>query len=233
MKKPAFTILMSLCLVVINSCSTSQQANADRSLKFSVQAGANKGGITENTDMTVVHGAETPPEATVDAFSGATHTGINVGIHANKPLKYNQVESGIDYMYNQQMLTYVDAGNRYIGVRELKVSQIMFPLTYNVVLFRNLFPNADIQLKLGYCGQLNFVSASSTGILPDYTIKPWSNGATFGISAFPLQLKDGSKLGFYFDGYRGTQVYEDYYNQVSFEMPGSSFIKFGLKYQLK
>ena len=233
MKKTTIAILMSLCTFVINSCSTSQPTNTDRNLQFSVQAGANKGGITENTDMTVVPGAEALPEATVDAFSGATYTGINVGIHVNKPLKYNQVESGIDYMYNQQTFTYVDAGNRYIGVRDLKVSQIMLPLTYNFVLFRKLAPKADIQIKLGYTGQLNFVTVSSTGILPDYTIKPWSNGATFGISAFPLQFKNGSKLGVYFDGYRGTQVYEDYYNQASFEMPGSSFIKFGLKYNLK
>lgn len=229
MKKLILTILASLCLIAINSCSTSRQTNTDRSLKFSVQAGANKGGITENTDMTVVPGAETA----VDAFSGATNYGINTGIHISKPLKYNQVESGIEYMYNSQTFTYNDAANNYSGLRELKVSQIMIPLTYNFVLFRNLLPDADIQLKLGYAGQLNFVSESGTGTLPDYSVKPWSNGATFGISAFPVQFKNGSKLGFYFDAYRGTQVYEDFYNQKSFEMPGSSFMKFGFKYQLK
>jgi hypothetical protein len=85
MKKLILTILASFYLIAINSCSTSRQTNTDRSLKFSIQAGANKGGITENTDMTVVPGAET----TVDAFSGATKTGINVGFHINKPLKYN------------------------------------------------------------------------------------------------------------------------------------------------
>lgn len=217
-------------LLIISACAVTDKNH--QGVKFCVQAGANKGGITENTDMTVVPGAEVPPEATVDAFSGATHTGINAGIHVNKPLKYNQAESGIDYMYNQQTFTYVDAGNRYIGVREFKVSQIMIPLTYNFVLFRKLAPKADIQIKLGYTGQLNFVSVSSTGILPDYTIKPWSNGVTFGFSAFPVQFKNGNKLGFYLDAYRGTQVYEDYYNQTSFDMPGSSFIKFGLKYQL-
>jgi hypothetical protein len=229
MKKLILTILASFYLIAINSCSTSRQTNTDRSLKFSIQAGANKGGITENTDMTVVPGAET----TVDAFSGATNYGINTGIHIAKPLKYNKVESGIDYMYNLQTFTYNDAVNNYSGVRELKVSQIMIPLTYNFVLFRNLLPDADIQLKLGYAGQLNFVSESGTGTLPDYSIKPWSNGATFGISAFPVQFKNGSKLGFYFDAYRGTQVYEDFYNQKSFEMPGSSFMKFGIKYQLR
>ena len=233
MKKLISTILAGLCLIAINSCSTSQQTGADKKLKFSIQTGVNLGGITENTDMTVVPSAEAPPEATVDAFSGATHTGVNVGIHINKPLKYNHVETGIDYMYNQQTFTYTDAGNMYIGVRELSTYQIMFPLTYNFVLFRKLLPNASIQLKIGYLGQLNFVSTSSTGILPEYSINRWSNGATFGISAYLFQFNNGSKLGMYFDGYRGTQVYEDFYNQKSFEMPGSSFIKFGFKYQIK
>jgi hypothetical protein len=179
--------------------------------------------------MTVVPGAE----STVDAFSGATNKGINIGVHLNKSLKYNQVESGLDYMYNKQTFTYNDAVNNYAGYRELKVSQFMIPLTYNFILFRKMFPNADIHLKLGYIGQLNFVSATSTGILPDYSIKPWSNGGTIGISAYPFQFQNGSKLGFYIDGYRGTQVYKDFYNQSSFKIPGSSFIKFGLKYQLK
>ena len=231
MKKIALLTLLSLCFVSINSCSTSQPARKVNKLKFAVQGGANIGGITENTDMTVVPGTENPTEAIVDAFSGATHTGINVGLHVNKPLKYNEVETGIDFMLNTQTFNYIDAGNKYIGVRDLNVSQIMFPLTYNFVFFRKLLPNTGIQLKIGYLGQLNFVSTSSTGILPDYSINRWSNGATFGISAVPFQLKGGRKLGVYFDAYRGTQIYKDFYNQTSFEMPGSSFMKFGLKYQ--
>ena len=229
MKRYAFKFFGAIFLIGINSCSTSQQTNADRSLQFTIQAGTNKGGITENTDMTVVPGAE----SSVDAFTGATNYGMNVGVHVHKPLKYNKIETGLDYMYSPQTFTYTDAMNSYSGVRELKVSQIMLPLTYNFVLFRNLAPKADIQIKLGYTGQLNFVSENSSGTLPEYSVKPWSNGATLGLSAYPYQFIDGSKIGFYFDVYRGTQIYEDYYNQDSFEMPGSSYIKFGLKYQFK
>jgi len=233
MKKIFNTILLSFCFLVLNSCSLSQKTANDKSLKFSIQAGANTGGITENTDMSAVPGAEAPSDANVDAFSGATRMGVNVGVHVNKPLKHNEVETGIDYMYNEQTFTYADAGNMYIGVRELKVSQVMIPLTYNFVLFRKLLPGADIQLKIGYLGQINFITTSKTGILPEYSINRWSNGATFGISAFPFQFEKGDKLGFYFDSYRGTQIYKDFYNQTSFEMPGSSFIKFGFKYQFK
>jgi hypothetical protein len=68
-------------LLIISACAVTD--NNHQGVKFSFQAGANKGGITENTDMTGVPGAEVPPEATEDAFSGGTHTGINAGIHVN------------------------------------------------------------------------------------------------------------------------------------------------------
>ena len=234
MNKATITFILGLSIIIINSCSSPRKTTVtDMKLKFSLQGGANIGGITENTDMTVVPNVKVPPEATVDAFTGATRIGINVGMHINKTLKRNQIEAGIDYMYNHQTFTYTDAENTYIGVRELNVSQVLFPLTYNFVLLRNPFPHADIQLKAGYLGQLNFISTSETGVLPEYSINPWSNGVTLGISAFPFQFNTGSKLGFYFDMHRGSQIYEDYYNQSSFKMPGSSFMKFGVKYQFK
>ncbi len=230
MKKTAITFILVLSFVMINSCSTTEQTT-DRKLKFSLQGGTNIGGITDNTDMSVVPNVKVPPEASVDAFTGATRTGFNVGMHVNKTLKRNQIEAGIDYMYNHQTFTYNDAENNCIGVRELKVSQVLFPVTYNFIFLRKRFPHADIQLKAGYLGQLNFISTNETGLLPEYSSNAWSNGLTFGISAFPFQFNNGSKLGFYFDMYRGGQIYEDYYNQTSFNMPGSSFMKFGVKYQ--
>lgn len=196
-----------------------------------MQAGSNIGGITENTDMTVVPNISVPPEATVDAFTGATQIRYNLGFHVKKTLKRNQIEAGLDYMYNYQTFNYIDAGNFYFGVRRMQVSQIMFPLTYNFVLLKKTLPNADINFKIGFLGQLNIVSVTETGILPEYSIHPWSNGLTIGISAYPFQFKNNNKIGFYLDGYRGSQIYEDFYNQAGFEMPGSSFIKFGLKYE--
>jgi len=218
------TLVMSACAVTDKS---------ERGVKLSIQAGINQGGITENTDLTVVPNAEPTPEATIDAYSGATSMGANIGLHANKPLKFGEIETGLDYMYNHQEFTYADAGNMYIGTRDFSVSQLMIPLTYNVELFEKWLPSAEIQLKFGYMAQLNFVSASGTGILPEYSINRWSNGGVFGISAYPFKFPDGSKLGFYLDAYRGTQIYKDYYNQEQFEMPGSSFVKGGIRYRFK
>ncbi len=194
--------------------------------------GSNLGGITENTDLSVIPGVKVPAEATVDAFTGATHPGFNAGVHINHRLKKNQVETGLNYMYNHQTFNYTDAGNKYIGVRELHVSQFMIPLTYNFSLFSKTFQNAEIQLKVGLLGQLNAVSGKGTGILPDYSVIPFSAGPTLGFSILPFHFRNDDKLGIYCDIYRGSQIYKDFYNQPKFEMPGSSFIKFGFKYRL-
>ena len=159
--------------------------------------------------------------------------GVNVGMHINKPLKYGEIESGLDYIYNFQTFTYADQENMYIGTRDLSEHQFMIPLTYNFGLFEKGLPDAEIQLKIGYLGQVNFVSCKGTGILPDYSFNRFSNGGIFGISAYPFSFSNGSKLGFYLDVYRGTQIYKDYYNQECFEMPGSSFVKGRLKYRFK
>ncbi|TVQ19555.1 MAG: hypothetical protein EA361_00665 [Bacteroidetes bacterium] len=65
-----------------------------------------------------------------------------------------------------------------------------------------------------------------------YTMNRWSNGGTLGISAYPVMFNNGSKLGFYFDAYRGSRIYTDFFNQKEFDIPASGFMKFGLSYKL-
>ncbi|SMO91880.1 hypothetical protein SAMN06265379_11529 [Saccharicrinis carchari] len=222
-------VLIIMVGVVLSSCAVTEKSQ--RTLKYSFQAGINKGGITENTNLTVL--SNPPDENLVDAYSGATQLGVNAGVHVNKPLKYGEIESGLDYMFNVQTFSFAHQENMYVGVRELNVSQLMIPFTYNFSVLRKVCPTAELQLKLGLTGQLNFVSISSTGTLPDYSINSLSGGGLFGISAYPVKFENGQKLGFYIDVYRGSQVYEDYYNQKTFETPGSSFVKGGIRYRFK
>ncbi len=221
------TVLSIVLVGLTFSCSTIEKAPSEKKTILSIQMGSNIGGITENTDMGVVPGVQVPAEASVDAFSGATHPGFNAGVHVARSLKKNQLETGLDYMYNYQKFNYIDAGNHYIGVRDLHVSQFMIPFTYNFT-----FPRAGLHIKAGFLGQFNLVSAKGTGILPDYSINPFSGGATCGVSYLPFHFGNGDKLGIYCDIYRGSQIYKDFYNQPEYEMPGSSFVKFGIKYQL-
>jgi len=51
MNKPLITLFWSLYFLAINTCSISEPLIQDKILKFSIQAGANKGGITENKDI--------------------------------------------------------------------------------------------------------------------------------------------------------------------------------------
>jgi len=226
MKRIAFICTGVFSILLTNSCSSTK-------LKFSILGGTNLGGITENTDLSKVSSIRTPAEADIDAFSGATRAGVNGGFHIATKLGRNDIETGLDYMYNHQVFTYSDAGNMYTGVRKLDVSQFMLPVSYNLILFRNRLINNDIQLKAGYLGQFNFVATIDEGQLPDYSTNVWSHGLTFGISGYPFAFNNGSKLGLYFDLYRGSQIYKDHYNQSTFKMPGSSFMKFGVKYQFK
>ena len=45
-----------------------------------------------------------------------------------------------------------------------------------------------------------------------------------------MQLKQGYKIGFYIDFYRGSQIYEDIYHKAE-GMGGHSFMKFGVVLQ--
>jgi hypothetical protein len=74
---------------------------------------------------------------------------------------------------------------------------------------------------------------NESGNLPDYTINKWSNGFVFGIASTPFQLPNGARAGLFVEAYRGGQIFEDPYNLSSFEMPGSSFAKFGIIYKFK
>jgi hypothetical protein len=221
------------CLMLLMLCSCSITGYLKNKSKVSFQAGINKGGIVDNTDMSVVPGVEPAPESSIDAYSGATRIGGSAGVRVNVPLLRNEVETGLDLMYNSQEFSYADQGNLYIGVRNLHVSQLMLPVTYNIVLFRKLLPDAELQLRLGYLAQFNHLNGEGTGLLPDYSINRFSHGATLGVSAYLHTFQNGDKLGLFIDGYRGTQIYKDHYNQMQFEMPGSSFTRFGVRYRIK
>ncbi|MCF6240836.1 MAG: hypothetical protein L3J74_05765 [Bacteroidales bacterium] len=224
--KHLIIILISFQILITGSCSTGKSINQKTvPIDFSIRAGINHGGITENTDLSVISNSN------IDAYTGATKIGFNGGLHLSIDLKKNQLESGVDYMFNHQIFNFHDEKTQFSGVRELFVNQIIFPLTFNFRIFNKQYPQKDLLLKLGYVGQLNMVQADDKGKLPEFEINKWSNGITFGLSAYLIQLKNKNKIGIYLDCYRGSIMYKDYYNLPEYEMPGTSFIKFGVQYQ--
>lgn len=212
------------------ACSTTQPAvreTPDKKIRLSLQLGTNKGGITENTIM------EDIPGAGVDAFSGATRNGINAGARLTYPLGKISLETGLDYMFNQQTFTYKDSENGFEGLRDINTSQWMVPLTFNIGIWRKQQAGGLIQLKPGMMMQFNLPSISDHGIaLPDYQLERFSFGATLGISVTPWVFANGASLGVYGEVYRGSRIYTDYYNQKIHEVPGSSYYKTGLIFKL-
>jgi hypothetical protein len=68
-------IILFISLLISNGCTVTEKSQ--RTFKFSFQAGPNKGGITENTDLNIVPNVKPADEARTDAYSGATRTGLN------------------------------------------------------------------------------------------------------------------------------------------------------------
>jgi len=228
MQKRAVHIKLFVFLSLIgckSSLSTSKDKTSAQNLEFNIQIGTNSGGVVENTDL------ENGPGVAVDAFSGATKTGFNAGASLGIPIKKNAIQTGMDFMYNHQTFTYNDSENGFIGSRDLALSQIMLPVTWNFGLLNHPEHGRQIELKLGPVLQYNILSVSdNTNTLPVFNHNKFSAGFSLGFSAFPFSFENSSKLGFSLEVYRGGQIYDDYYNRSQFEMPGSSFAKFELVY---
>jgi hypothetical protein len=223
--------LILVGMMSLAGCVGNREISKDdqkRKIHFGVEAGANKGGIVENTDMSYINGAS------VDAFSGATRIGGHVGGHATLPVGRNDVQVGMDYMYSPQTFTYDDDVNGYFGTRKINLSQFIMPFTYNLNLFKSSLPAGTICLKLGGALEYNLASIKDNGShLPGYTIHPFTGGVALGISTLPVKFKDNSRMGLSFDVYKGSQIFEDLYNRKEFKMPTSSYMKLSLIYQFK
>lgn len=196
--------------------------NRDGRLQYSVQAGLYQGGITENTNMAEVG------EVPVDAFTGATHSGVTAGIRVGKSVRNQSVGIGLDWAIASQDFNFNDPQNGYVGSRGLTLNQLMVPITWNVGMIRRHQADGMVKLKLGLMGQFTVFSASDQGTLPPFTTHALSGGFTLGISITPLTLNSGHRLGLFAEGYRGTILYEDFYNSKEMKIPGSSCLKIGV-----
>jgi hypothetical protein len=223
--------LFLVALIVLSGCASSRKATEayqNRKVKFGVEAGANKGGIVENTDLSKIE--ETP----VDGFTGATNVGFHAGAHATLPLGRNDLQAGINYLFSPQTFTYNDAVHGYFGTRKISLSQLAIPVTYNINLFKGSLAPGTVALKFGGVLQYNLPSITDEGSnLTAYSIKTLSGGVTLGLSILPFRFHDGARMGLSFDLYKGSQIFDDLYNRKAFEMPTSSYMKLSIIYQLK
>ncbi len=218
--------LVIIVLILLVGCSPVEKAGKNEwKPSYRIQGGVNKGGITENTDFSEMENTE------VDAFSGATSLGVHAGGRVQLPVRRNSFETGADIVFGKQKFSYNDAQNNYLGERSINLYQVMIPMVFNFGIYRKYHPEGIIQIKLGYQMQFNYpVVSHESGVVPDCNFSTFSSGPTIGLSSTPFKLQNGNEIGLYVDVYRGSQIYEDFYNKSTFEEPGSSFIKGGIIY---
>ncbi|KPL13888.1 MAG: hypothetical protein AMS26_12770 [Bacteroides sp. SM23_62] len=180
---------------------------------YHIQAGGSWGGIIEDTKM--------------DAVTGATKMGVNLGVHPAVNINRRLVETGLDFLTYNQSWMYFDAGENYDGKRDLKFGELRFPLTYNFQLFRDSNDEGQLQIKLGLsAGYILYHKFTDSGTVPDYTLDNFSIGPAFGLSTIPIKLNDKLQLGLYLDFVRVSKVYKDLY--ITTDNVGNlSNIKFG------
>ena len=222
-------MVMLTCITACSSTADLSTKKATWKTRMQIQAGINNGGIVENNDFS------STPNVHADAFTGATkRVGGNIGTHIVLPLKRTAFETGIDYMYNGQSFNYYNPSHEYLGTRAIGTSQFMLPLTFNIGLFRQANHTPLFYLKIGYVFQYNLLNVSdSEQNLPAYSYNHLSQGVTAGLSTVPFHLRNGAAIGIYLDAYRGSKIYDDIYNSDHYTIPGSSYYKLGLIYQLK
>lgn len=227
-------LLITLSSLLLTTACTSSEDIAKSKSALKVHLGVSQGGIIENTDLSLLlpDGIDANTGATVvDAYTGATRTGLAAGVHYEYPLKWVILEGGVDGFLNSQTFTYDDDFSAYFGTRDLLVSQFRFPLSVNARLIRKKFSNGLIQIKLGVTPGLCFYSVNDEGSsLPAYEKSVFSMGPLLGAELTPFKFSNGSELGISFEFSRSFQaVYTDYY-QVG-DMPGMAYWKAGLLYR--
>lgn len=211
--------------IFLGCASTNKTTNSKSTVNYKFQAGIHHGGIVENTDLEVIPGIEP------DAFSGATRVGISLGAKSEIVVGKSMLENGLDVLTSKHIFDYNDELNANVGKREISVTQIRVPLSYNFTLFNNEIRKNWFQLKLGLsAGYTHLNVEDKNDNLPAYSKKPWSIGPMVGLEVLPFTMANGSNLGLHMELHRSGQVYKDFYNVG--DMPGLSYFKFGLTYRL-
>ena len=209
-------LALLIAVIILTSCRSGREISADgpvNRVNILVRGGANWGGFVDNTEA--------------DGISGATHFGMDIGIHGEYNLKKHAVGLGLDYLTFAQDLKYNDTGNEYVGGTQYRYQVLNIPLTYNFNIVRSSRDLPVLTVKAGVAaGILLNYSYESEGFVPDPTFNSASFGLTFGLMITPLHFRKAS-LGVYWDLYRGSKIYEDPYH-LSDDYGGLSHMQFGL-----
>lgn len=165
-------------------------------LTFSIYGGPQFGGINENRD--------------IDAITSATKAGGRTGLSVELRVKrYFIIETGLEYLFFNQELTYRDAPGNYTGFRKIFFQQLRIPLTYNLHFSKNRRHDPLFILRIGpYLGFLLSEKTEDEGVaLPDYTAKHSEGGIVIAGLLCPFTIGQYVSAGVFLDMQRGISMF--------------------------
>jgi hypothetical protein len=192
-------------LIALFATLSSTVAYCENKSAFSLifSGGANFGGIEPKKPM-----------KPLDAVSGASKWGGTGGVHAEIGIAGHFIETGLDYSYYKNDLTYKDAEKNIDGTRSFAVQGIALPITYNFHFFKRSGGDPGLIVGLGFLGSyFPYQETKETGTLSGYNSKNWAAGPILRVSYYPLEIEGKYLPGLYLGLFRSlSRIYtDDYY----------------------
>lgn len=185
---------------------------------FSILVGPQFGGINENRD--------------IDAITSATKAGGKAGVRVELAVRrYFIIETGLEYLFFNQELTYRDAPGKYNGERKIFFQQLRIPLTYNLHFSENRRHDPLAVLRFGpYLGFLLSEKTVDEGNLPEYTAKRIDGGIVIAGLLCPFTIGNYASVGIFLDMQRGLSMFweDPHHNGEGFGAGRTSALSIGL-----
>lgn len=214
------------CLLGCSAVKNAMKSQDEKTVTTSFRVGPSSGGLIENRLLSGISGA-----SDLDAITGATKTSVNLGVHAQIRVKGHTLETGLDYIRFSQSVTYEMPSFTAEGKRDFRFHQLRMPITYNFNFFKNKDNYPLLVMRPGLSiGNTVSKSISGSGNIPDYKFNTWNVGPMFGLSIYPVQVRQSLRIGAYLDLFRGGKVYKDSFHQ-SDDVGGLSYWMFGVTVQ--
>ena len=194
LKIPSLTVLLVMLSVAAVHCEN----RSNFALLFS--GGANYGCLV--------------PKEPVDGVSGASKWGGNGSVHAEIGIAGHFVETGLDYSYFKNDVTYKDTDKSIEGTRSFAVQNIAIPIMYNFHFFKRESGDPNLIAGIGLLASYSpYRVVGETGTLPDYSSNNWALGPCLRIGFYPLEIEGKYYPGLYLGLFRSISRFytDDYY----------------------
>jgi hypothetical protein len=175
------------------------------------------------------------PKEPIDGVSGASKWGGNGGVHAEIGIAGHFIETGFDYSYFKNDLSYLDTDKSIDGTRSLTMHSMAIPIMYNFHLSNREAGDPNLIVGIGLLASYSpYQVVRKIGTLPDYSSSNWAVGPCLRISFYPLEIEGKYYPGLYLGLFRSISRFytDDYYKDKKAGVWGILDIGISLKMKL-